>query len=97
MRNAHCKARNMSRKLKIMENQKYTIQDVKHARKLKKLENVEMSTERTWNMARKLKIMENEKHPIDDFQNDEITEKRKNEKCTLQDLEYGEKTENHGK
>jgi hypothetical protein len=23
--------------------------------------------------------------------------KRKNEKCTLQDLEYGEKTENHGK
>ena len=48
-------------------------------------------------MARKLKIMENEKHPIDDFQNDEITEKSKNEKCTLWYLEYGEKTENHGK
>ena len=48
-------------------------------------------------MARKLKIMENEKHPIDDFQNDEITEKSKKVKCILQDLEYGEKTENHGK
>ena len=48
-------------------------------------------------MARKLKIMENKKHPLDDLKNDEITEKRKNEKCTLQDLEYGEKTENHGK
>ena len=52
---------------------------------------------RTWNMARKLKIMENEKHPLDDLKNDEITKKRENEKCTLKDLEYGEKTENHGK
>ena len=53
---------------------------------------------RTWNMARKLKIMENEKHPLDDLKNDEITEKNvKNEKCTLQDLDYGEKSENHRK
>ena len=51
----------------------------------------------TWNMARKLKIMENEKHPRDDLKNDEITQKRENEKCTLQELEYGEKSENHGK
>ena len=48
-------------------------------------------------MARKLKIMVNEKHPLDDVKNDEITEKRENEKCTLQDLQNGEKTENHGK
>ena len=48
-------------------------------------------------MARKLKIMENEKHPLDDLNNDEITAKFENEKCTLQDLEYGEKTENHEK
>ena len=48
-------------------------------------------------MGRKLKIMENEKHPLDDLQNDEIAKNGKNEKCTLQDLEYGEKTENHGK
>ena len=45
---------------------------------------------RTWNMARKLKIMENEKQPLDPLKNDEITENVKNEKCTLQDLEYGE-------
>ena len=48
-------------------------------------------------MARKLKIMENEKHPPDDLKNDEITGNRENENCTLQDLEYGEKNENHGK
>ena len=36
-----------------------------------------------WNMARKLKIMENEKHPLEDLKNDKITEKLKNEKCTL--------------
>ena len=38
---------------------------------------------RTWNMARKLKFMEKEKHPLDDLKNNEITEKRKNEKSTL--------------
>ena len=49
-------------------------------------------------MPRKLKIMENEKHPLDDMKNDEITEKReKLEMYTLQDLEYGEKPENHAK
>ena len=52
---------------------------------------------KTWNISRKLKIMENEKHPLDNLKNKEITEKVKNEKCTLQDLEYGEKTENNGK
>ena len=53
---------------------------------------------RTWNMARKLKIMEKEKHPLVELKNDEITEKNvKNEKCTLQDLEYGKKPENHRK
>ena len=41
--------------------------------------------------------MKNEKHPLDDLKNDEITEKGEKQKCTLQDLEYGEKTENHGK
>ena len=46
-------------------------------------------------MARKLKIMEKEKLPLDDLKNYEITEKPENEKCKLQDLEYGEKTENH--
>ena len=48
-------------------------------------------------MARKLKIMENEKHPLDYLKNEEITKIVKNEQCPLKDLEYGEKTENHGK
>ena len=41
--------------------------------------------------------MENEKHPLDDLKNDEITKRR--EKCEMHTvgLEYGEKTENHGK
>ena len=52
---------------------------------------------RTWNIARKLKIMENEKHPLDDLKNDKSLKNVKNEKCTLKDLEYGEKTEHHGK
>ena len=41
---------------------------------------------RTWKIVRKLKIMENEKNPLDDLKNEEITEKRENEKCTLKDL-----------
>ena len=52
---------------------------------------------KTWNMARKLKIMENDKHPLDDLKNTKSLKNVKNEKCTLKDLEYGEKTENHGK
>ena len=52
---------------------------------------------RTWNMARKLKIMENEKHPLDYLKMTKSLKNVKNEKCTLKDLEYGEKTENHGK
>jgi hypothetical protein len=48
-------------------------------------------------MARKLKIMENEKHSLDDLKNDEIPEKLEKSKMHTLDLEYGEKTENHGK
>ena len=51
----------------------------------------------TWNMARKLKITENKKHPLDDLKMTKSLKNVKNEKCTLKDLEYGEKTENHGK
>ena len=87
----------MARKLKITENEKYTLCDVKMARKTEKGGKLRNVLFRTWNRARKLKIMENEKHPLDDLKNDEITKNVKNEKCTLKDLEYGEKTENHGK
>ena len=65
----------MARKLKITENEKYTLQDVKYGEETEKggkFRNVQC---RTWNMARKLKIMENEKQ-LDDLKNDEINEKR---------------------
>ena len=52
---------------------------------------------RTWNMARKLKIMEIEKYPLDDLKMTKSLKNVKNEKRTLQDLEYGEKPENNGK
>ncbi len=35
--------------------------------------------------------MENEKHPLDDLKMTKSLKKRENEKCTLKDLEYGEK------
>ena len=46
------------------------------ARKLNKLENLEMSTVGHGIWQKKLKIMENEKHPLDDLKNDEITKTR---------------------
>ncbi|QIH95723.1 hypothetical protein GBG65_21410 (plasmid) [Curtobacterium flaccumfaciens pv. flaccumfaciens] len=66
------------------------------ARKLKNVEKFRNVHCRTWNMAKKLKIMENE-NIHDDLKNEKSLKKMKNEKCTLKDLEYSEKTENHGK
>ena len=66
----------MTRKLKITENEKYTLQDVKYDEETEKGGIFRKVHCRTWNMARKLKIMENEKHPLDDLKNDEITKKR---------------------
>ena len=48
-------------------------------------------------MERKLKTMENEKHQLDDLKITKTMKNLKNDKCTQQDLEYGEKTENQGK
>ena len=61
--NVHCRTWNMARKLKIMENEKHPLDDLKNdeiTKKGGKFRNVHC---RKWNMARKLKIMENEKHP----------------------------------
>ena len=66
----------MARKLKITENEKYTLQDVKYASKTEKGGKFRNDHYRTSNMARKLKIMENDKHPLDDLKNDEINENR---------------------
>ena len=77
MRNAHCRTWNMARKLKITENEIYTLQNVKYGEEnLKKCEKFKNVHCKTWNMARKLKIMENEKHAVDNLKNDRITEKR---------------------
>ena len=65
-----------ARKLKIIENEKYTLWGMKYVEKTEKggkLRNIQCMT---WNMARKLKIMENQKHPLDDLKNDEITKIR---------------------
>ena len=80
-----------------MENEKYTIQDVKMARKTEKGGKFRNVHCRTWNMARKLKTEEYEKLPLDHMKNAKSLKNLKNEKCTLQELEYGEKTKNHGK
>ena len=66
----------MARKLKITENEKCTLQDVKYGEENCKSWKIQKCYCRTWNMGRKLKIMENEKHPLDVLKNDEITEKR---------------------
>ena len=52
----------------------------------------------TWNMARILKKIGNrdKKHCLT-WNMAEILKNVKEEKCTLQDLKYGKKTENHGK
>ena len=52
---------------------------------------------RTWSMAIKLKITENEKHTVLHMKYSERHGKNENEKCPREELEYGEKTENHGK
>ena len=48
-------------------------------------------------MAGKLKNFENEKNTVSPGIWIETLKKVENEKCTLQDLEYGKKTANHGK
>ena len=56
----------MVRKLKIMENEKHPLNDLKNDEITEKREKCEMHTCRTWNMARKLKITENEKFTLQD-------------------------------
>ena len=65
----------MAKKLKITENEKYTLQDVNMASKTLKGGKYRNVHCRTWNMARNLKIMENEIYPLDVLKNDEIAEK----------------------
>ena len=75
MRNALCRTWNMTKKLKITDNEKYTLYDMNNASKTEKGGKFRNDHYRTSNMARKLKIMENDKHSLDDLKNDDITEK----------------------
>ena len=58
MRNAHCRNWDMARKLKITENEKYTLQDVKYAIKGEKGGKFRNVHSRMWNIAKKLKIIQ---------------------------------------
>ena len=55
---------NMARKLKIMEKQKHTLDDLKNDIITDKSEEMRNAHCRTWNMVRKLKITENEEYTL---------------------------------
>uniref|UniRef100_A0A0V1KKQ9 Uncharacterized protein n=1 Tax=Trichinella nativa TaxID=6335 RepID=A0A0V1KKQ9_9BILA len=60
--------------------------------KIWKMRNAQVYDLETWIMARKVKYFENETQTLFDLEVcRETLKKVKNEKCTLQDLEYGEK------
>ena len=61
--NVHCRTWNMVRKLKIMENEKHPLDNLKHTKSQKsvKMRNAHSST---WNMVSKLKIRENNKYTL---------------------------------
>ena len=63
-RNVHCRKWNIARKLKNMENQKHTLDDLKNDIITEKREEMRNGHCRTWNMVRKLKITENEKYTL---------------------------------
>ena len=66
----------MAIRLKIMENEKYTLWDVKYGEENRKRCKIQKCPLQDVEYGKKLKIMESEKHPLDDLKNDEITEKR---------------------
>ena len=63
-RNVHCRTWNMARKLKIMENEKDTLVDLKNDEITERREKMRNAQCSTWNMARKLKITDNEKYTL---------------------------------
>ena len=61
MRNAHCRTWNMARKLKIMENEKHPLDDLKNDEITEKREKIRNPHCRNLYMARNLKITVNKK------------------------------------
>ena len=76
----------------MVENEKCTLQDLEMAKKLKTLENEKNALQDINIWRETFKNVKNEKKTIVRKLNN-----AKNEIQTLKDLEYGEKTENHGK
>jgi len=96
-RNVHCRTWNMARKLKIMENVKYPLDHLKNDEITEKRKKWDMHTlgpgiwreNWTWLKMRNIHLTT--------WKMTKSLKNMKNEKCTLHDLGYGEKTENHGK
>ena len=63
------------RKLKIMENEKHPLDDLKNDEVTEIVKN-EKGTLQDLEYGEKTENHGNEKHPLDDLKNDEITEKR---------------------
>ena len=66
----------MARKLKIMENETQTLQDLEYGQKQSKTWKMRNAHSRTWNMARKVINVENKKHTLQDLEYFEKTDKR---------------------
>ena len=87
----------MERKMKIIENEKHPLDDLKNDEVTENREKREITLQ-DLDMARKLKITENEKNTDQDVKYGVENLKRwKIQKCPVQDVEFGKKTENHGK
>ena len=69
-RNVHCRTWNMARKLKIMENEKHPLDDLKNDEIVKNVKN-EKCTLQDLEYGEKLKITENEKYTIQDVKQGE--------------------------
>jgi hypothetical protein len=96
-RNVHSRTWNMARKLKKMENEKHPVDDMKNDEITEKREKWEMHTVgpgiwrdnwKSWKVRNILLTTWKMMKSLKNLQNGT---------CTLQELEYGEKTENHGK
>ena len=61
--NVRCRTWNMARKLKVMENEKHPLDDLKNEKSLKYVKN-EKCTLKDRIMARKLKFTEHEKYTL---------------------------------
>ena len=87
----------MARKLKKVENETQTLFDLEYGKKHSKMWKMRNTQCRTWIMVRKLKNVQKETYTIRTRICEETVKNVNNEKYTLQELDFGEKTEKCGK